>query len=195
MASAPSRGTTSVWLDDEYRYGRITRLLHWSMAAILAWQLGGMLVKLAIGRTPLTAFLVGTHVPLGAVLMALVLARVAWALVNLRRRPSHGTGLAGLAVRLGHGLLYLLMLVIPALALMRHYGSGRALKPFGIPIWEAAPGRDIAWMRQPAEMLHGPLGWMLLVLIVGHVVAALAHRFVLDDGVLARMLRRESSTT
>ena len=31
--------------------------------------------------------------------------------------------------------LYLLMWAVPAIALLRQYGSGRAFAPFGIPLW------------------------------------------------------------
>ena len=49
------------WADDGFRYGLITRALHWLMAGFLAWQFTGMAVKLIVGRAPITAFWVGTH--------------------------------------------------------------------------------------------------------------------------------------
>lgn len=177
------------WRDTPDVYGIVSRCLHWAMAALLAWQWICMACRLALGRTPLTAFMVGSHAPVGTVLLVLVLVRIGWFLLNRRHRPSHhGDRLAGLA-RAGHAALYALMLVIPALALLRHYGAGRALSLFGVPIMAPREAK-IEWMIAPANALHGWLGWLLLALVVGHVGAVLLHRLVWRDGVAARMIGR-----
>ena len=62
----------SRWLDSPLRYGLVSRLLHWSMAALLLWQFASMAVKNIVGRHPLTAFMVGSHKPVGTLLMLLV---------------------------------------------------------------------------------------------------------------------------
>jgi cytochrome b561 len=42
-------------------------------------------------------------------------------------------------------------------------------------------------MMAPANALHSLLSWVLCVLIVAHILAALFHRLVLKDGILSRM--------
>ncbi|MHB0704259.1 cytochrome b [Roseomonas mucosa] len=180
---------TLPWLDTPARYGLVSRALHWGMALLFAWQFAGMVVKVTAGRTPLTAFLVGTHASVGALLFLLILLRGAWGLYNLRRRPPHEPGPLGLAARLGHLALYALMLAVPALALLRQYGSGRAFAPFGIPLWPAS-GERIEALVAPANTAHGLLAWTLLALIGGHIAMVLLHRFLWRDGVLARMAGR-----
>lgn len=49
------------WRDDGFRYGAVTRGLHWAMALLLTWQFAGMGVKIIVGKAPITAFWVGTH--------------------------------------------------------------------------------------------------------------------------------------
>ena len=45
-------------------------------------------------------------------------------------------------------------------------------------------------LKQWLVLLHHLLAWILLVLLVVHVAAALKHRLVDHDGVLERMLPR-----
>ena len=81
--------------DNGFRYGLMTRLLHWSMAALLAWQFAGMGVKLIVGKAPITAFWVGSHKSIGVVLLLLLIFRAVWGLYNLRVRPAHGADSGG----------------------------------------------------------------------------------------------------
>lgn len=177
------------WQDSPERYGLVSRLLHWAMAAILLWQFGGMILRMILGRTPLMAFWVGSHQSVGLLLLGLVAMRLAWAWANRARRPAHEASVIGLAARIGHGLLYALMVVIPALALLRAVGSGRGLAFFGWQIIERG-GPRVDWMVAPANLMHGRLAWLLLALIVGHVAMALLHHFVWRDGLLLRMAGR-----
>jgi cytochrome b561 len=56
------------WRDTPERYGLISRLLHWGMAALILWQFLGMAVKITLGRVPLAGFFVGLHAPMGVLL-------------------------------------------------------------------------------------------------------------------------------
>ena len=158
--------------DSPTRYGSLTRLLHWSMALLLVWQFLSALSHYAFEDTAFETFFWPTHKPLGLVLMVLLVIRLGWALINLARRPPS----LSLAAKWGHLSLYGLLFIIPALALLRQYGSGRAFNPFGIELMAGFQGDKITWMIDPANLLHGVLGWVLLVMIIGHVGMALLHR-------------------
>lgn len=179
---------TSPWIDSPGRFGRISRWLHWSMALLFLWQFVGMVLKVTIGRTPLSGVFVGVHRDVGLVLFVLLLLRGLWGLYNLRRRPSHQPGLVGLLAVLGHLALYGLMLVVPLIGLMRQYGSGRPFAPFGVPLM--GPSDPIPWMMAPANAAHGLLAWVLLALIAGHVLMVVVHRFVWRDEIAQRMIGR-----
>jgi cytochrome b561 len=105
----------------------------------------------------------------------------------MTRRPPHQPGLIGLAALVGHLMLYALMLVVPALALLRQWGSGKPLEAFGVTVLEKG-GAEIGWMTAPADAVHGLLAWVLLAAIVGHIVMVLVHRYVWNDGTTRRML-------
>ena len=83
------------------RYDRISRWLHWGMAGLFAWIFVSAGAHALAERSALDALLWPTHKPVGTLLLALLLARVAWALAR-RRRPPAVSALA----RLGHLGLY-----------------------------------------------------------------------------------------
>lgn len=172
-------------------YGRITRLLHWSIAALLMWQFLGMGLRLIFGRQPFVSFFVGSHQAVGTALFGLIVLRVIWALTNRSNRPAHGEGLKGRAAQAGHGLLYALMLIVPGVALLRAWGSDRVFAPFGFQIF-AAQEPPVQWTLSLAGALHGELGWVMAVLIAGHVVMVGVHEGMWRDGTLARMAGRRA---
>ncbi len=115
--------------------------------------------------------------------MALVMLRTAWALLQAHRRPPELSAATGW----GHRLIYAMMWAVPVIALIRQYGSGKAFSPFGVPLMRQG-GDKIEWMIQLGGLLHGELGWALLILVVGHVGMALWHRRSGGTDVLARMI-------
>ena len=187
-ASVPT--TVSPWRDSPRRYGRISRWLHWGMAALLAWQFAGVLAKELLGRTSLPAALIGpTHPHIGLLLLVLVVLRALWGLSQLGRRPSD-PGWAGRAAHAGHAVLYLLMVAVPLLATLRLLGGTRPFAWFGLVTLNDGRGSRVDWMVELASPWHGLLGWLLLALVAGHVLMVLVDRVLLADGVAARMIGR-----
>lgn len=172
--------------DDGLRYGLVTRVLHWGIAGLLLYQLGGVVAGAALGETPLTEAWGSSHKTVGGLLFVLAVLRALWGLYNLATRPTGIGGLVGRLAGIGHLVLYGLMLAVPALALLRQYGSGRAYEVFGLTIMQGE-GERIEWMMAPARAYHGLLGWILLVAVLGHIIMALVHHFVLKDDTLRRM--------
>ena len=158
--------------DNKERYGKVSRTLHWAMAILILWQFMSAAARFFFDETAVEAFFWPTHKPVGFLILVLAGIRVLWALVNLASRPKSVTLLS----KLGHISLYLLLLAIPTVALLRQYGSGRTFEPFGIPIFTGFEGEKIKWMTDLGSNFHSTLGWILLVLIVGHIVMAIWHR-------------------
>lgn len=173
--------------DNPLRYGAVSRGFHWLMALLILWQLAGMAARVVLSSShPLTLALAGRHQQIGTALFLLIVARMVWAALNRRSRPPHGQWV--LAVRLGHGALYALMLLVPLAALLRAWGNERAFAPFGFQIFaERAPGEAVGWAVAFGNHVHGEAGWLLGVLIFGHVLMALVHHFARRDGTLRRM--------
>src|SRR5690606_1044022 len=143
------------------------------------------------GRSALTDMLNGTHGSLGAVILLLAAIRAIWGFHNLKDRPPHEHGPLGFAARAGHITLYMLLLIIPAIALVRAAGSEWGLALFGFQVVPRG-GERLEWMVAPANLLHGVLAWTLLAMIAGHIAMVLVHRFIWKDEVLSRMASRRS---
>ncbi|ALM52238.1 cytochrome b [Halomonas huangheensis] len=172
-------------MDTPQRYGTLTRALHWGVAALVVWQLTTATVTSLAEDSWLDELLWATHKPTGFSILVLMVLRLGWALVNHARRPASVSALA----RLGHIVLYALLLVIPSIALLRQYGSGRSFEPFGLPLMSGFESGKIEWLMAPANLLHGWLGWTLFVLALVHVLMAFHRRFSRKaEDVLPRML-------
>lgn len=186
----PQGSTALPWRDTPALYGRVTRLLHWAIAALILWQFVGMGLRELLGRTPVVAVFVGSHQKVGTVLSVLILLRLLWALTNRSNRPAHGGGLVGAAARLGHLALYAVMALVPTAALLRAWGSDKPFAPFGFEIFSAkAPA--VGWAVGFGEALHGEAAWLLLALIAGHVLMVAVHQGLWRDGTLSRMAGRQ----
>ncbi|MGO1162872.1 cytochrome b [Brucella pseudogrignonensis] len=166
-------------------YGLVSRCFHWSMAALFVWQFTSTILRIFAKDTLFYNFFWPTHFQVGFALLVLLLFRGVWGVLNYSRRPHHA-GLTGKFAGLGHLVIYALMFVVPALALLRSYGNGRGFSFLGIEIFAKTGVQDGA-LTAPANAAHGLLGWILLAIIVGHVIMALLHHFVLRDDTLRHM--------
>jgi len=183
-------------------YGLVAILFHWMMALlIIGLFLFGKYMTGLDPMAPDTFALYQLHKSLGFVVLALVLARLAWRLANPSPAlPETMPGIERLAAHLGHAGLYALMLAIPLSGWLMVSAS-----PWGIPtvVFDILPVPhlpvpDALGSKAEAERtlkgLHELLANGLLLLVVLHVAAALKHHFLNRDDVLRRMVRTGSQT-
>ncbi|MDD9724410.1 cytochrome b [Roseovarius sp. SK2] len=173
--------------DTPGHYGPVSRILHWGMAALFAAQFLSAAAHWALPKeNAVRDVLWSYHGTLGATLFLLVLLRGAWGLANIPRRPPAHDGVVGRAAVAGHLAIYALMVIVPAVRLLAAAGSDRGLSYLGITF--VAPREvEVAWMQAPAEW-HGEMGWILALLVVGHIAMAVVwHRMIRRDDTLQRM--------
>src|SRR5690625_3755889 len=139
--------------DNSHRYGSVTRFLHWAMALILLWQMFTVAVRITLEDSALDTFAWGTHRAFGVILLLLAAIRLGWAIVNWTRRPP----------------------AISLAARLRHFGAGRSLDVFGLPLVPGFDGKiePLVWL---GNQLHGSLGWLLIALMLGHTAMVVWHR-------------------
>jgi cytochrome b561 len=177
----------------EETYSTGARHFHWWTVALLAIQVPVGLWMAYRGNVQniwdgLTNTLYSSHKLLGLVILALVLARLAYRLVHgapadeptitwWQKAASHAT----------HWSLYLLLIVVPIVGWLgiSFYGAREVFGLFTIP--PLAPQDSAAATR--ALMLHKYLAYLTVALVAMHVGAAVVlHWLIRGDGVLARML-------
>ncbi len=132
------------------------------------------------------AFWINVHALIGLFLWLMLLARFGYRLRH--SPPALPTGLGAFSRRLSnpvHLLLYALMFIIPILGVVTFVYHGRV---FDFGIFQVDPGvkKDRA-IFEPTEDIHGYLAYALFAIAGLHALMALWHRYILHDGVLARM--------
>lgn len=146
-------------------YGKVSRYLHWTMAICYLAMFG---TALAWNIDESLKFLINPHSAIGVLLLVLTIFRVIWAVINVKKSPKNTT-----VAKLGHWLLYGVMLAVPAIGMARQAGhaqNNQALIELGN-----------AW--------HGTLAWLFLLLIVGHIAMVAVHHLK-GEPILSRMLSK-----
>lgn len=171
--------------DSKTRYGIISRLFHWGMAALILWQFMKFFDRINDGEHWIGVNLASWHIAIGSLLLILIVLRLIWAVSQKNNRPEQDPATVVL-VKAGHGLLYLGMLLLPITGAMIMVGKGYGWSPFGIEL-VARGGPKIDWMATLGSA-HSLIAWSLLILVIGHAGMALIHHFVKRDDTLKRML-------
>lgn len=171
--------------DNTTRYGSVTRWFHWLMTVLIFQQFFKLADRINEGEHWLGETFGPWHLSIGALILTLVVLRIAWVLSQIGHRPIHRGAMAPF-VRLGHFLLYAVMLLMPITGISYMLGNGYGLTLFGI---ELARRTDVEtpWLLNIGSV-HSPLAWLLLALVIGHLIAALYHHWVLHDDTMKRML-------
>lgn len=172
--------------DTPERYGSLSRWFHWGMAILIVWQFLKIGDLINEGEHWIGQTLVPWHISIGFLILILGIVRVYWAIKQSAHRPKLSGPLEPLA-RIGHFLLYLVMLLLPVLGIFYMVGKGYGLKVFGMQLI-ARSETGIAWMASVGS-LHAPVAVLFLLLVIGHIGAAFYHHFILRDDTLKRMTR------
>jgi cytochrome b561 len=178
-------------IHERYRSGAIA--FHWVMFGLVV--IVGILGLLHDSWPKQTqAFWINVHALIGILLWLVLLARFGYRLRH--SPPALPVGMGAFSRRFSgpvHLVLYALMFIIPILGVVTFVYHGRV---FDFGAFEVNFGvKKNRAIFGPTEDIHGYLAYALFALAGLHALAALWHRYILRDGVLARMaLRREGST-
>lgn len=172
----PARGETG-----RDRYDPLSQALHWATAFLV-------LASFALALWP--GLMKGSgalHKSLGLALLFVVPLRLGWRLTSGwggARPGSKGGGT--LAAKAVHGTLYAMLLAVPLLGWLYVNSKGVGASMFGLELPTLADAD-----RQLAPVLFRAKWWLAYGMLgaVGlHAAAALAHHYLLRDGVLASMM-------
>lgn len=169
------------------RYGSVARSLHWLMAVMI---LGIMALGIYMHELPLSPDKLkyySWHKWAGVTVFALVWFRLAWRITHpAPPLPASLSPSMQRAAHAGHALLYGLMIVIPLSGWLMSSAKGVPTVWFGVVPLPDLLGRDKA-LGDALQLTHKILNFVLMATLLGHVIAALWHQFVLKDGTLRRM--------
>lgn len=166
------------------RYGSVAIAIHWLTAlAIFGMLMSGLSAANTLDEATRLTLLRG-HAIMGTLIGVLTALRIVW-WVFFDRRPNEAGGMSrgqALAARSVHYGLYAVIMVMVASGLGTIILTGANLQLVG-----AAPLPLPDFTLAPPRTVHGILARVLLILLAGHIGAALYHQFVRRDRLLARM--------
>ena len=176
-----------VWRNTSQTWGRIARGLHWLMALLIAAQLGLGWITHQLDRSPLKIDMMTAHKSVGITLLMLLVFRLLWRWFDLAPAyPNGSRSWEHTLSRITHAALYLL---ITGMILSGWIAASTSVIPWKlwwfIP-WPRLTGPDKALHELAAES-HEFLAWLILMLVAGHVIAALRHHYIKKNNVLKRM--------
>jgi cytochrome b561 len=168
-------------------HGTTTRIFHWLVAALVILMVPAGIAMTSEGFASVTDELFIFHKGTGAILLVIVVARVAWRLFHRppplpETVPAGERRLAGAA----HLMLYGLLLVQVVSGYVRTVGGNypiELLNVLGVP--PLLPEMPV--LAETMAVVHKFCSYALVALISAHVAAAVRHALVLRDGVWHRM--------
>ncbi|EJU11596.1 cytochrome B561 [Sphingomonas sp. LH128] len=161
------------------KYNAGARTLHWIIALLIIGNLASGLLHFAIP----------VHKAIGLTVLVLSLARLGWRMAW--KAPPYPASMSRAEVGLAHavhGVLYLFMIAMPLSGWIIASAGKYPLSWFGVFQWPKLSVVKGSAIYGAGHEFHEIGGWVLLVLVLGHIAAALRHHFMLKDGVLRRML-------
>jgi len=142
----------------------------------------------AVGGREQSALLVQLHRSIGVTIFALTLFRLAWRwTARIPPLPAELPLFQKLAARATEYILYVLLLLQPALGLLNTNARGRRVDFYFLGELPPVVGPDKILAKQ-AMVAHDLVAYLLVAFVVLHALAALFHHFVRRDNVLNAML-------
>jgi len=131
-----------------------------------------------------TMMLIG-HSSIGTVITMLLLIRISKRFILKNERPALNIkSKQATAAKLTHYCLYLLMVLVPVTGFLTAYFHELPVQLFGnILLNGSANIENFTELR----LVHSTFVITMMVLVVMHIIAALMHKFILKDNVLASM--------
>lgn len=182
-------------------YDTIAKWLHWTTAVLFLAAYVSVYYRqwFTEAKTPENWNALHIHLSVGVTIGVLVILRIIWRITHKAPAPEPGTKLEHQAAHLGHLALYAIMVLAP---LTGYMGTGLATDfffLFEIPKFEetwlfnviVADGLGMSFeaFEKPIDFIHkNILGeWLIWLLILGHLAAALHHHYVKKDRTLIKM--------
>jgi cytochrome b561 len=173
-------------------YTAIAKLFHWGMALVFSGLIALGFVMADMPLSPEKLQYYSWHKWAGVSVFVLVWLRLVWRVLN--PPPAYPITMSPLIkgmAHLGHGALYGLMIVIPISGWLMSSSKGVPTVWFGVLPLPDLLEKDKA-LGHFLKEVHEALSYLLLLLLAGHVAAALKHHWIDKDDILKRMLPRHS---
>ena len=160
--------------------------LHWILALLITGMVGLGWFMMSIEDDPGSDWYFNLHKSVGIVIALLVALRILWRLTHSPAPlPASTKPWEVTLSAITHGVLYIAMVALPLQGFV-----GSLLSEHGISFFGLAIPRLLAENDDLAEMIfeaHEITAWILVAVVALHALAAIKHKVIDKDSVLARM--------
>ena len=180
-------------------YGTIAKWVHWITALLFLGSYISVYYRhwFTEDKTPENWTALQLHLSIGVTIAVVVMLRILWKISNRSPDLEPGSRLEHLAAKLGHLALYAVMIIMP---ITGYFGTGVDIEYFFI--FDITSFKNTEYFlfnysdiisfkefEKPLDLIHKDImgTWVVWLLIVGHVSAALYHQFVKKDRTLQKM--------
>lgn len=176
------------WKNSTNTYGITAMALHWFSAILVIFMLGLGIYMTDLPDGDLKWSWYGLHKSIGLLIFMLVILRIIWKRMNTTPPlPNNLKQYEIILAHASHGLLYLLLFLIPITGYIASAAGGYRISFFEWFDIPAVIAKNESVMEIAAEV-HEYLAFLMIAILVLHLGAALKHHFILKDNVLTRML-------
>lgn len=169
-------------------YGAVAKFLHWGIVVLIIAQYVLAEAAEELEDGPDRFATIANHKSLGMLILLLMLARIGWKLANRGLpQPVPMARPQQIAAAAGHGILYLLLLILPLSGWMMSSSGGYPTTLFGLFEFPRLLGENHD-LHEALEDVHETLFNAVVIVAVLHALAAVFHHAWLKDDTLRRML-------
>ncbi len=182
-------------------YGSIAKWLHWGTAIIMLALYPSVYFRhwFTEKGTSINWTALQLHMSFGMTLGALVLLRLIWRFKEVQPDHELGSKIEHMMASIGHKALYVIMIIAFVSGYLGTGSNTEFFFIFDIPKFEDTSvfsivvaqelGMTFDEFEAPVDFLHKKIlgKWLVWLLIVGHIFAALYHHFVKKDRTLVKM--------
>jgi cytochrome b561 len=171
-------------------YPAASKLLHWLIAACVLITAPVAIAMTRFDKGPTQDGLYNLHKSLGVLILFLMVLRLINRLaVGALAAEAEIEAWQKVASSIVHTSLYALLLAMPIVGYVANSAYGASTPFFGLVDLPPMIGKNEGLATQ-LFTLHRWVGWLVILLVLTHVSAALYHHFIRRDAVLKRMLPR-----
>jgi cytochrome b561 len=171
-------------------YPATSKLLHWLVAGCVLLTAPVAIAMTRIDKGPTQDALYNFHKSLGVLILVLMVLRVInrFAVGALAAEAEIEPWQKAVSA-IVHTSLYVLLLAMPIVGYVANSAYGASTPFFGLFELPVIAGKNEE-LATTLFTLHRWVGWLVIVLALTHISAALYHHFIRRDAVLKRMLPR-----
>lgn len=166
-------------------YGSIAKLLHWLIFFLVLCMICVGYFMDEIQNKAVRSVVYNAHKITGLSILALMILRVIWMLINPRPVSLNTKPWEKTLERFVHGLLYLLLITMPVSGWIMSSAAG---KPPHLFHWTfSLPVEQSKALAELFVSIHNALAVVIIVVVSLHAAAAMYHHVIKKDNVLNRM--------